>query len=106
MATPGQVSSALHSLIPNYPVINFGVHLHSTQQNWRNKIEAAFGEGCKRFDGALKGIGGCPMANDTLVGNINTERMIEYFKEKNVLGELDPDALERSLILAEEIFSA
>ena len=105
VATPEQISSALNSLIPGYPAINFGVHLHSTQQNWKNKVEAAFNVGCNRFDGALKGIGGCPMANDELVGNMNTEWMIRYFKEKNVLPELDLDALEKSLILAEEIFS-
>jgi hydroxymethylglutaryl-CoA lyase len=106
VATHEQISSALHSLIPNYPAINFGVHLHSTHQNWRNKIEAALNEGCNRFDGALKGIGGCPMANDELVGNMNTEWMVQYFKEKNLLPALDLDALKKSLILAEEIFSA
>ena len=106
VATAAQISSALHSLVPNYPAINFGVHLHSTHQNWKNKIEAALVEGCNRFDGALKGIGGCPMANDELVGNMNTELMIQYFKEKNLLPALDLAALEKSLILAEEIFSA
>lgn len=106
VATPEQISWALHALVPNYGAINFGVHLHSTQHNWKSKMKAALSEGCNRFDGALKGIGGCPMANDELVGNINTELMIQYFKEINALPELDLNALEKSLILAEEIFSA
>jgi hydroxymethylglutaryl-CoA lyase len=86
--------------------INFGVHLHSTAQNWKEKLAAAFDEGCLRFDGALKGIGGCPMANDELVGNMNTEWMIDYFLEKNALPAIDTDALKKSISIAEEIFTA
>ncbi len=106
VATPQQISLALQSLIPNYSGVNFGVHLHSTQENWRNKIEAAFFQGCKRYDGALKGICGCPMANDELVGNMNTEWMIEYFEENNVLPSLDPNALIKAISVAEKIFGS
>ena len=73
VATPQQISIALNALVPKYAHIQFGVHLHSTEQNWKAKINAAYEAGCKRFDGALKGIGGCPMANDDLVGNMDTE---------------------------------
>lgn len=104
LATPNQISFALQSLIPKYSEINFGVHLHSTQENWRSKTEAAFANGCMRFDGALKGIGGCPMANDALVGNMNTEWMIEYFEEMKVLPSLDFNALQKSFTIAEKIF--
>ena len=104
VASPEQISFALQALVPNYRQITFGVHLHSTELNWQAKLEAAFDNGCNRFDGALKGIGGCPMANDELVGNMNTEWMISYFKEKEVLPLLDMQALKNSVTIAEEIF--
>jgi hydroxymethylglutaryl-CoA lyase len=104
VASPEQISFALQALVPNYPQINFGVHLHSTALNWKAKLEAAFNNGCTRFDGALKGIGGCPMANDVLVGNMNTEWMISYFNEKNLLPSLNMQALKNSVTIAEEIF--
>ena len=104
VAEPEQISFALKALVPKHADINFGVHLHSTTQNWAAKLEAAFNNGCYRFDGALKGIGGCPMANDALVGNMNTEWMIHYFREKDVLPVLDMEALHNSLTIAEEIF--
>jgi len=106
VAEAEQISSALASLVPNYPNIDFGVHLHSTPKNWEDKLEAAFTSGCVRFDGALKGIGGCPMANDELVGNMNTEWMIHYFKGMDKLPQLDFEALQNSLSIADEIFGA
>lgn len=104
LATPGQITTALQALIPQYPQTSFGVHLHSTRQNWKEKTEAAFTAGCTRFDGALKGIGGCPMAKDELVGNMATELMIAYFKEQDALPHLNEEALEKSLWLANKIF--
>ncbi len=104
VATAQQISFALNTLLPKYPHIEFGVHLHSTIENWHSKTAAAFEAGCKRFDGALKGIGGCPMANDDLVGNMNTEWMIEYFKSQNVLPQLNFEALQNSLTIAAELF--
>ena len=104
LAEPAQVSSILTFLIPKYTDIEFGVHLHSTAENWKEKIDAALKTGCKRFDGALKGIGGCPMANDELVGNMNTELMIPYFEEKELLPEIDKEALSQALFLANKIF--
>lgn len=104
LAIPTQVSSILNKLIPQYPEIEIGIHLHSTETNWKQKIDAALQAGCKRFDGALKGIGGCPMADDELVGNMNTELLIPYFEEKDLLPEIDKDALQQALIIAGEIF--
>jgi hydroxymethylglutaryl-CoA lyase len=104
LATPEQIGKALHTLIPQYPQLEIGVHLHSTAQNWKEKLDAAFKEGCVRYDGALKGIGGCPMAQDSLVGNMDTERMIPYFQQKGYLQQLDQDALNLSLQLASQIF--
>lgn len=104
VATPQQISFALDTLIPQYPHIEFGVHLHSTTENWQAKTASALNAGCQRFDGALKGIGGCPMANDELVGNMNTEWMINYFMGQNVLPQLNFEALQNSLTIAAEIF--
>ncbi|MBD0298190.1 MAG: hydroxymethylglutaryl-CoA lyase, partial [Flavisolibacter sp.] len=104
LATPEQISFALHTLIPKYRQTIIGVHLHSTAASWKEKTEAAYQAGCKRFDGALKGIGGCPMANDELVGNMNTEWMLDYFVEKSVDLKINQNALQRSLQLANEIF--
>ena len=85
VATPEQVYDMTEYLVDSLPSIEVGVHLHSTPDNWKNKLMAAVKAGCKRFDGALKGIGGCPMADDELVGNMNSEWMISYFEEKNLL---------------------
>jgi len=104
LAEPTQVSSVLNKLIPRYPDIEIGVHLHSTALNWQPKIDAALQAGCKRFDGALKGIGGCPMANDDLVGNMDTGFLVQYFEELGVLANLDKEALQKALLLADEIF--
>ncbi len=104
VATPQQVYDVTSYLAESLPGTEIGVHLHSTPQNWKEKLEAAVKAGCKRFDGALKGIGGCPMADDELVGNMNSEWMITYFKEKELLTELDTEALSHSTSLAEKIF--
>lgn len=104
LAEPAQVSSILTFLIPKYTDIEFGVHLHSTAESWKEKIDAALHAGCKRFDGALKGVGGCPMANDELVGNMNTELMIPYFEQKELLTGIDKEALAHALFLANKIF--
>lgn len=103
LATAQQVKDALNILIPAYENVTFGVHLHSTQLNWREKLQAAVDAGCKRFDGALKGVGGCPMAQDELVGNMNTELMIDYFKKRKLFNYHE-DVLTQCLQLASEIF--
>jgi len=104
IATPEQVYDMTSYLVEALPGTEIGVHLHSTAANWKEKLEAAVKAGCKRFDGALKGIGGCPMANDELVGNMNSEWMIGYFKQKNLINGLNENALEESLKIAGEIF--
>ncbi|MEJ7823017.1 MAG: hydroxymethylglutaryl-CoA lyase, partial [Chitinophagaceae bacterium] len=104
VAQPVQVSSVLNKVIPKYADIEFGVHLHSTATNWKQKTDAALLAGCKRFDGALKGIGGCPMSGDDLVGNMDTELMIKYFEEKKLLSKIDVNALQDALRIANEIF--
>ena len=104
LATHEQVYSVTNYLVRQLPDCEIGVHLHSTPQNWRKKLEAAVNAGCMRYDGALKGIGGCPMADDELVGNMDTELMIKYFNEKKLIGNLNNDWLATSLLLADKIF--
>lgn len=104
LAEPAQILSILKKVIPQYSATEIGVHLHSSPHTWKEKIDAALQAGCKRFDGALKGIGGCPMANNELVGNMNTELMISYFEEKNLLPSINKEALQEALIIANKIF--
>src|SRR5688572_22308490 len=104
VASPGQVYDISSYLIESFPGTSIGVHLHSTPGNWEEKLDAAVKAGCRRFDGALKGFGGCPMADDDLVGNMNTELMIGYFEKKDFAINIDKPALEESLAIASEIF--
>ena len=104
IASASQVSSVVSKVISAFPQIETGVHLHSTNVNWRQKVDAALEQGCMRFDGALKGVGGCPMADDILVGNMDTELMIPYFQDLGYCKEIDANALEQSIKLAAEIF--
>jgi hydroxymethylglutaryl-CoA lyase len=104
VARPEQVYDITSYLVESLPGTEIGVHLHSTPANWKEKLEAALRAGCKRFDGALKGIGGCPMADDELVGNMNTEWMTGYFEEKGIETGIDRQALEESLEIATELF--
>ncbi len=104
LATPEQIHFALNTLLPKYPGVEIGVHLHSTPQNWQPKLQAAIDAGCKRIDGALKGIGGCPMAGDDLVGNMDTEKMIAYLDSRGLLPQLNREALAQSLLIAGRIF--
>jgi len=104
LARPEQVSGITEYLVKNLPDREIGVHLHSRPENWKQKIDAAFVAGSRRYDGALKGIGGCPMADDELVGNMNTEFLIPYFEEKKLLNGINKEALNDSLRIATEIF--
>ncbi|MEM6397516.1 MAG: hydroxymethylglutaryl-CoA lyase [Bacteroidota bacterium] len=79
VASPESITYLFSSLIPRYPMLTIGAHLHTTPDTWREKVEAAAEAGCTRFDGALRGYGGCPMAKDDLTGNMPTEKVIDYF---------------------------
>ena len=104
VVTPEQVYEITRMLVSVLPNTEIGVHLHSSRHNWKEKIDAALEANCRRFDGALKGIGGCPMANDELVGNMNTELLVPYFEELNLLQGIDKVALSEASALANEIF--
>lgn len=105
IADKTQIFTTTKYLVEAYPELEFGVHLHSTSVNWEEKIEAALKAGCARFDGALKGVGGCPFANDELVGNIDSERMVPFFSSLKRLPILDMKQLELCSKMAAEIFN-
>ena len=104
VATADQIASMVNKVITAFPNIETGVHLHSTRANWKEKIDAALNNGCLRFDGALKGIGGCPMAKDELVGNMDSELMIPYFESLGYLKNFDNGALQKAGQIAAQIF--
>jgi len=81
-SSPEVIAHLFSNLIPQYPAIEFGAHLHTTPHTWHEKVEAAFKAGCRRFDGAIQGFGGCPMAKDELTGNMPTEKLLSYFTQK------------------------
>jgi hydroxymethylglutaryl-CoA lyase len=99
-AVPKDIRELFETLIPQYPHISFGAHLHSTPEATLDKVIAAYEAGCRRFDGALRGFGGCPMAKDDLVGNVATERMLPYFEQKGAVLTIDPDALNEAMLMS------
>ena len=104
LATVDQVYEMTSYLVESLPGTEIGVHLHSRPDNLHEKLDAALKAGCKRFDSALKGIGGCPMANDELVGNMDTEMMIRHFESHKIVSGINMEALQKSVAIAEEIF--
>lgn len=92
------------NLIPAYPSVEFGAHLHTHPASWHEKVEAAFEAGCMRFDGAIQGFGGCPMAKDELTGNMPTEKLLSYFTTKKIQTNLDVLAFESAHNAASALF--
>ena len=103
-SNPESINYLFSNLIPKYPEIEFGAHLHTTPTTWFEKVDAAYKAGCNRFDGAIQGFGGCPMAKDELTGNMPTEKLLSYFtsKKKNNLNAL---SFESSFNEATKVFS-
>jgi hydroxymethylglutaryl-CoA lyase len=101
VSNPINIASLFSTLVQEYPAIEFGAHFHTTVDTCKEKVESAYGNGCRRFDAALKGYGGCPMAKDDLTGNMPTEKLITYFTED--LG-LNKEEFEKSLELSNSIF--
>jgi len=104
VSKPDQIQYLFKTLVPKFTAIEFGAHLHSNPAKAVEKIEAAYHSGCQRFDGAIKGFGGCPMAEDELVGNLATETILTYLKSENDLPHLDLNEFARSLLLADSVF--
>lgn len=104
-SNPENINYLFSNLIPTYPHIEFGAHLHTTPTSWHEKVDAAFKAGCYRFDGAIQGFGGCPMAKDELTGNMPTEKLLSYFTSKQC-NPLNALSFESAFNEATKIFSA
>lgn len=104
-STPEVIEYLFSNLIPNYQHIEFGAHLHTTPDKWFEKVEAAYKSGCRRFDGAIQGFGGCPMAKDDLTGNMPTEKMLSYFTTQKAPTETSPMSFESAYNEATKIFT-
>ena len=104
-STAATIRPLFSALIPAFPAIEFGAHLHTTPTTWREKVSAAYEAGCRRFDGAIGGIGGCPMAADELTGNMATENLLAYLDEQGAATELNLANFGRARTMAANIFS-
>ncbi len=104
-STPKIISDVFSNLITKYPHIEFGAHLHTTPSTWKEKVEAAYQSGCRRFDGAIQGFGGCPMAKDELTGNMPTEKILSYFTTIKAKTGINPMSFEAAFNKASDIFN-
>lgn len=103
-STPEVITYLFSNLIPKYPNVEFGAHLHTTPDKWYEKVDAAYKAGCRRFDGAIQGFGGCPMAKDDLTGNMPTEKMLSYFTTVKAHTGLSPMSFESAYNVASRVF--
>lgn len=104
-STPEVIDYLFSNLIPKYKHIEFGAHLHTTPDKWFEKVDTAYKSGCRRFDGAIQGFGGCPMAKDDLTGNMPTEKMLSYFTTQKASTETSPMSFESAYNEATKIFT-
>jgi hydroxymethylglutaryl-CoA lyase len=103
-SNPETIKYLFSSLIPRYPKISFGAHLHTTARTWKEKVVSAFDAGCRRFDGAIKGYGGCPMAQDELCGNMPTEMLLSFAAERKLNTGINTLAFEYAYNVALQTF--
>ena len=103
-STALSITDVYNLLNKEFPSLQIGAHLHTTPDSWKEKIEAAWNSGCRRFDSALKGLGGCPMAKDDLTGNMPTERVLQFLEEKGVGSEIDEQAWAEAMLLSGKTF--
>ncbi len=103
-SNPESISYLFSNLIPALPEVEFGAHLHTTPESWHEKVKSAYDNGCRRFDGAIKGFGGCPMAADDLVGNMPMEKLLSFAQENKVVGDINMLAFESAYNKALQTF--
>jgi len=103
-STPDVIEYLFSNLIPAFPDIEFGAHLHTVPDKWHEKVDAAYKAGCRRFDGAIQGFGGCPMAKDELTGNMPTEKMLSYFTAAKADAGLNALSFESAYNEATKVF--
>jgi len=104
MAQPENIKAIFSKLIPEFPCIQIGAHFHSNASSWEEKIQSAYDSGCVRFDSSINGIGGCPMAQDELVGNIATENIISWAQQKNLNLKIKQEEFDKAFFMANEVF--
>ena len=104
-ATPQLISDVLNNVIPEFNDIEIGVHLHTTPDTYAEKVKAAYDAGCRRFDGAIRGFGGCPMAEDELVGNMPTEKMIDWFETQKIPTRINKQDLQEAIYQSNYVFN-
>jgi hydroxymethylglutaryl-CoA lyase len=104
VSTKATITPLFSQLIPEFKEVTFGAHLHTTPTTWKEKVLAAYQSGCTRFDTAIQGFGGCPMAKDDLTGNMPTEKMISFLNEQKEVSSLNALAFESAYNKAREVF--
>ena len=104
VSTPESIEYLFSNLIPRFPDVEFGAHLHTTPDKWFEKIHTAYENGCKRFDSAFLGYGGCPMAKDELTGNMPTEKLYNYFSNSNIDIGINKEAFNNAHNAAVQVF--
>lgn len=104
VSNPESISYLFSNLIPAYPTIEFGAHLHTTPDTWHEKVDAAYQNGCRRFDSAMRGFGGCPMAKDKLTGNMATENMLYFFEKNKIEHGLDMGLFAEAMNMVNDVF--
>lgn len=104
LSSPKNIPQLFKHLIPEFPKVQIGAHFHSSTNNWEEKIQSAWESGCKNFDSAMNGIGGCPMANDDLVGNIATENMLAFADKNDISLYIDREAFQKAAAMAGSVF--
>jgi hydroxymethylglutaryl-CoA lyase len=104
VSNPDNINYLFSNVIPEFPDVIIGAHMHTTPETWREKVEAAWNSGCRRFDSAVKGLGGCPMATDKLTGNMATENVLQFLNEKNIATGIDSKQFAESMMLAGSTF--
>ncbi|HQX44656.1 MAG TPA: hydroxymethylglutaryl-CoA lyase [Saprospiraceae bacterium] len=105
VATPESISYIFSHLIPVYTEMEFGAHFHTLPNAWEEKIQAAYDSGCRRFDGAIKGYGGCPMAKDVLTGNMPTEHIIDFFYRQNEETGIKKERFDEAMMFSSKVFT-
>ncbi|MCK6641064.1 MAG: hydroxymethylglutaryl-CoA lyase [Bacteroidia bacterium] len=106
VSNPENIKYLFSNVIPEFPDVTIGAHLHTTPETWREKVEAAWNSGCRRFDSAVKGLGGCPMATDKLTGNMPTEKVLQFLNENNIKTGIDSIQFAESMLMAGNTFPA
>lgn len=104
VSNPENIQYMFSQLIPEFSGLEIGAHLHTTPDTWKEKIDAAWNSGCRTFDSAIKGYGGCPMAKDDLVGNMPTENLVDYLTGHNIPNTINREAFAEAMVLADGTF--